>query len=253
MSGESGATVSGEVTLSGPGWRFTARLTVAAGPTTRRQMLPLVQQLSNTSAEMACRSAEKRGEPISCRAGCAACCRQVVLVSMEEARLLTELVEAMPEPRRSAVKARFAEGVRRLEEAGLRAAVEHMAQLPDEERSPLGLAYFALGIACPFLEEERCSIYEQRPLSCREYLVTSPAEHCSQPSGETVKQLALPFKTTALFARLGESPPAKPSPRPPLLLALEAATAVSDEPPQRTGPEWVQLLLDGVAGKRATP
>ena len=38
----------------------------------------------------------------------------------------------------------------------------------------LGREYFQLGIPCPFLEEESCSIYHDRPITCREYLVTSP-------------------------------------------------------------------------------
>jgi hypothetical protein len=34
-------------------------------------------------------------------------------------------------------------------------------------------------VACPFLEDEACSIHADRPLSCREYLVTSPPELCA--------------------------------------------------------------------------
>ncbi len=41
--------------------------------------------------------------------------------------------------------------------------------------------YFHLGIACPFLEDESCSIHADRPISCREYLVTSPAVNCADP------------------------------------------------------------------------
>jgi Fe-S-cluster containining protein len=44
----------------------------------------------------------------------------------------------------------------------------------------LGLDYFRLGIACPFLEDESCSIHPYRPSACREYLVTSPAENCAR-------------------------------------------------------------------------
>ena len=47
-----------------------------------------------------------RGEAISCKAGCGACCRQLVPVSETEAHHLRDVVEAMPEPRRAAVTAR---------------------------------------------------------------------------------------------------------------------------------------------------
>jgi hypothetical protein len=39
--------------------------------------------------------------------------------------------------------------------------------------------YFLQGVACPFLEAESCGIHPDRPLACREYLVTSrrPLRH----------------------------------------------------------------------------
>jgi hypothetical protein len=61
----------------------------------------------------------------------------------------------------------------------------------DGDRRALGLDYFRLGIACPFLEDEACSIHPDRPLSCREYLVTSPAPNCQVPSAETIDMVTL--------------------------------------------------------------
>ena len=45
---------------------------------------------------------------------------------------------------------------------------------------------------CPFLEDESCSIHPERPLVCREYLVTSPAELCAGPKQEGVTPVAVP-------------------------------------------------------------
>ncbi len=53
-------------------------------------------------------------------------------------------------------------------------------------------AYFALGVPCPFLEDESCSIHPERPLVCREYLVTSPAELCAGPEQEGVTPVPVP-------------------------------------------------------------
>ena len=50
-----------------------------------------------------------------------------------------------------------------------------------EERTELAYEYFKHGIACPFLEDESCSIHPDRPMACREYLVSSPAENCRAP------------------------------------------------------------------------
>jgi Fe-S-cluster containining protein len=242
-------TVSGDVELSGPGWGLRARLTVPAGPTDRLGLLPMVRALSDAASDMAQRSSERQGRPVSCRAGCAACCRQIVLASEAEARRLRALVEALPEPKRAEVRARFAEARRKLEEAGLLEAL----QAPESFGpgvAELGLAYFRLRLDCPFLEEERCTIYPERPLACREYLVVSPAESCSRPDVETVKQLRLPFKVSTAFARLDDGPAEeRPLRRLPLILAPEWAEQHPDEPSARPGPEWARMLLENVTGQ----
>src|SRR5262249_43913345 len=145
-------------------------------------------------------------QPISCRKGCGACCRQAVPITTVEARRLRELVDELPEPRRSEVQARFAEARRRLTEAGLLEKLLYPEQWTEGEARTLGVAYFQQAIACPFLESESCSIYHDRPMACREYLVTSPAENCSRPTAEGVRCLPLPFSVWKAVARLDEAP-----------------------------------------------
>ncbi len=62
----------------------------------------------------------------------------------------------------------------------------------------LAIDYLYERIPCPFLEEERCSIYSIRPLICREYMVTSPPEHCFDPA--TLK--AVPVRLPLYFSRV---------------------------------------------------
>src|SRR5262249_44693347 len=138
---------------------------------------------------------------ISCKAGCGACCRQLVPISEVEARNIGELVNSLPEPRRSQICARFAEARHRLEKAGLLEKLLHPENWPKDERQATGTWYFEQGIACPFLEKESCSIYADRPIACREYLVTSPAEHCAHPSAETVRCVKMPLKFGTALAR----------------------------------------------------
>ena len=56
-----------------------------------------------------------------------------------------------------------------------------------EEQRELNLEYWALKIACPFLENESCSIYKDRPIACREYLVVTDPKHCAEARPENVK------------------------------------------------------------------
>ena len=42
-------------------------------------------------------------------------------------------------------------------------------------------AWFEENEACAFLRDERCTIYQWRPIACRKYYVSSPAELCNPP------------------------------------------------------------------------
>src|SRR5262249_22959818 len=149
-----------------------------------------------------------KGQPISCKAGCAACCRHLVLVSDIEARALADLIENMPEPRRSTVRARFAVTQQRMEQAGLAEPADNPADLPPERLIKLAYDYFKTWIDCPFLENEQCSIYTDRPLACRKVLVTSPAEFCVDPGDDRVTFLRVaPVGTAVLMVSSEETPP----------------------------------------------
>ena len=74
---------------------------------------------------------------VSCKKGCAACCRMLVPVSAPEAFALKEMVHALPEPRRLAILNKIAEARTRLAETGLLARLTQVAeteqQLSDEQ------------------------------------------------------------------------------------------------------------------------
>ena len=74
--------------------------------------------------------------------------------------------------------------------SGLLELIEHPERLPAETQRRLGLEYFKPQIPCPFLEDESCSIYAERPFVCREYLVTSPAENCTTLNEGTIEGVA---------------------------------------------------------------
>lgn len=155
-------------------------LTVPAGPVAVEDVLPILRGLSNLFTERAVARVEADGRAISCRAGCGACCRQLVPLAEDEGRALAHLVDAMPEPRQSRIRQRFEDAPQRLAEGGL---LDRMNQPVDGSgRRALGLDYFRLNIARPFLEDEASSIHPDRPSNCRDYLVTSPAQNCATPS-----------------------------------------------------------------------
>ena len=91
-------TVTIPVDLETPDWDLKTKVTVPAGPTRLRQMLPLVQVLSDRVVDATTQTLEAHGRKISCKKGCGACCRTLVPISEVESRHIPDLVEALPEP-----------------------------------------------------------------------------------------------------------------------------------------------------------
>ena len=240
---------SAEFTIEGDGLRVTCRVTVPSGPARVGELLPVARALADGVVRETCRSVEAAGEKISCTKGCGACCRNLVAISEVEARRLRAVVDALPEPRRATVLARFRDARARLERAGLLAALEATERMTDAEYRTLVGSYFREGIPCPFLEDEACSIYEERPITCREFLVTSPPENCARVGSEGVRRVRLPVRVFNAVARWQVPPSEHVEERwVPLVLAPDWAAAHPDEPPPKPGPELVRDLLDHLRG-----
>ena len=215
---------------------------VPTKPTSARRMLPVFQSLAHQVIDVAVAEATKHGETVSCKAGCGACCRQLVPISLTEARAIAALVAALPEPRRSKVRARFAAAATRLEAAGLLEEMRKFDEMPAEWHRTINARYFPLGIACPFLEDESCSIHRQRPIVCREYLVTSPAERCAAATPVGVRRIPLRGEISTDIVRLEYRGPT--ASRVALVLALAwAEEHRRDEPGPRPPVEWIQQVL----------
>lgn len=241
-------TVSAEVTLGGADWKIRTKVSVPAGPMQPVELLPLIQSFTDGVVSSAQQAVQQAGHRVSCKMGCGACCRHLVPISQLEAQHLRDLVDAMPESRRTELLRRFQEAREKLDRAGLLDRLRHPErdteqvcktdQVVTQVCEALYADYFRLRIACPFLEEESCSIYEDRPVTCRQYLVTSPAENCAQPSAE-IHSVELPLRPLEGLLRFGGSPGAPPA-WVPLILALEWAHAHPLAQPSRPGPELLR-------------
>ncbi len=206
-----------ELKIGGKPWRveFEAPVSDSVRPA---ELLPVLRKFSDVMVASAEAAAT---EAISCTKGCGACCRQLVPIREMEARRLAAFVQSLPEPRRSTILERFTSTGRRLKDAGMRERIDGRDALDRSGRLALKLDYFALGIACPFLEDESCGIYEERPMICREHLVTSPMAACADPRAGGIHTL-------------------------PMHRADSAAAKLEARP---DGPEWIALidLLDWVS------
>ena len=169
-------------------------------PTTPRRMLPVFRSVCGSIVRTAVSQASDSGREVSCKAGCAACCRHLVPVSAAESAILREIIQDMPADKREVIKQRFSEVIRRLDEAGLLERLNFDVAPTGTDYHDLAIEYLSLDIACPFLEDEACTIYSERPLVCREYMVVSEPENCLRKNGKPVEAIALPLAASkALF------------------------------------------------------
>jgi Fe-S-cluster containining protein len=204
------------------------------GAATLLDLLPAARELTTRATTAAVESARAAGREVSCRAGCGACCRQLVAISVVEAAGLAALVASLPPVRQEVIHARFDEALRRLEAAGLLDPAEAKGERTVHARNlgsraatlrELGERYFALQIACPFLEDESCSIHAERPLVCREHHVTSPAENCARLYQVSVERLEPPVRVGEALTRAADRVAAVGPWMVPLVLSLEWSEA----------------------------
>lgn len=244
-------TVEGSISLKVRGEPVEFAVRVPKGSVGVPQMLPVLRQMTDTLVEAMTRRAARDGENVSCRAGCGACCKQMVPIAPSEALALRGVVEQMPEARRTEVLARFADAVDRLEAASLAAPLRRAEARVGRSLRELGLAYFALGIECPFLEEGSCSVYPDRPLACREYLVSTPAAHCAQPTPETVKTIPMPARLSNGLLQIDGVGAAEASTFVVLTLAIEYAEAHPEGTGamERPGTDLLRDAMRAMTGK----
>lgn len=199
------STVKASFALPVAGGFLNASASLPTGRTNLTELLPLVQSLENAIIGRIAQEADEAGTPISCRAGCGACCRQLVPVSFFEAEALVNWMATLPPEQSAELERRFHCALMKLRDSGVIDKILDQRWAEDEQlTTQLAVDYFHAGVACPFLENESCSIHPMRPLSCREYLVTSPPALCDDPSRNQVSGVQLPLKLSRVLYSFGQ-------------------------------------------------
>ena len=248
-----------EIQLNFAGEPQTIRMGLPTQPVKPHRVLPVFQQMTNYLVGLSVKEIERQGGEISCREHCGACCRQPVPVSELEIYQIAELVDSMPEPRRSEVKQRFSDACEHFREMGwferiaecgrsgntlpLDAVKKNLKDLVDE--------YFLEGVACPFLEDESCSIHTDRPLVCREYLVTSPPEYCSRQGRAEVRRVNLFISPSKTVQFVGSTNRLRDVGFVPLIRALELAKQLPESFEEKRPAQWVGEFIDRLSGPKS--
>lgn len=171
----------------------TMQVQVPRGPMRLSDLVPLAQRITAMHADQAIQNERQEGREISCKRGCAACCRQLVPVSAPEAFRLADHVLALDDVTRDLFLARIDAAESAVAAAGLMEELEAiMNGGASGDVKALAARYFERRIDCPFLHEEACTLHAERPLVCRDYMVTSPADLCASPDRRKVLTVPMP-------------------------------------------------------------
>jgi Fe-S-cluster containining protein len=142
------------------------------------QIVPIAYRIDEAMLAASVTHAQTAGQTVYCKPTCTHCCKYVVGFSYPEACYLLDVLTTLDEPRRSRLVQWFRDMNARIEAEGIAAVVETAASM-DAGLSYLGQWLHEQGIACPFLEDDLCSIYEHRSTTCRDYVSLSPPQTCA--------------------------------------------------------------------------
>ena len=222
-----------DISLKTPAGELATSVDVPTSFVPITAIVPLTRRLGEEASALEEAQSGEAGRPISCRKGCAACCRMLVPVSAPDALALKAMIDALPEERREAILGKLGHAQERLRQSGLLsrlvALAETDAPLNDDAMEPINRDYYALRMACPFLEDEMCAIYEHRPAACRELLVTSPADLCEDLINNPVHPLPSPLRVGTILALLWSELTATPPTLIPLPIAVDWAERHASE------------------------
>jgi len=128
----------------------------------------------------------------------------MVPLSPPEALYLVELIDALDPASQSVVLSRIDSIIRVLERKSM---INNFlrSEYSDDLAMSIAKEYFSLKMPCPFLDANICSIYPYRPVACREYNVTTPAERCNDPYSHHIEKIPMPAPLSEPLAHLTAS------------------------------------------------
>lgn len=169
-------------------------------------VVPIARLFSAKLVGAALKSLSSTATPVPCRKGCnSACCHHMITISVPEAFRLVEEVSMMPVEQREFIKQRCQGVAERIK--------KHMPEyhsLNDSENAYLASRpeswkmsywYSKLTQPCPFLYNNICMVYEQRPIICREHIVAGSLAECRIDGDNEANRVNMPVRTAGALAQ----------------------------------------------------
>lgn len=201
----SGKKVIGlEINILGKALNF--RISVGKEQAKLSDIVPLARTLCDTITDVVVRRACGEGNHIPCGMGCSACCKRcLVPMSVPEALRFKEEIDAAPAYRRESIWESCLHSTRLILKQKppkpLMPQTEEVSAMKSVDLNLVSNWYSNLKLACPFLCNHVCTIYEQRPLACREHFITGSARVCKGLRG-TAEVLDMPVQLPNVLGKL---------------------------------------------------
>lgn len=169
-------------------------------------IVPLAREVSTRITDKVNEMVRLNGATIPCGKGCSACCNYLVPLAIPEVFRLRQEVFALPLVRQLLIEQACLSAARRILDERPPASFGEPASVHADGSAAelLNTAsswYADFKLACPFLYNDICTIYEERPMACREYSVTGSSRACADGAGEP-QGIHVPVRMSEVLGRL---------------------------------------------------
>ncbi len=173
----SGEFIDFELDIGGK--KIPFHIDVTAKNATLADIVPLARKISIKLAVAFSADLREKGHIVPCFKGCCACCSSLIPLSVPEAFRLREELLAMPSDTSNQIMRSCIETAEKiLDKAKRNAQLERFSKNGKPRISQINKWYGELKLPCPLLSKSLCTLYEQRPLACREHIVTGSSASC---------------------------------------------------------------------------
>jgi len=160
----------------------------ASGSAQLADIVPAARAISAKITDIATEQIYCQRGHIPCHKGCPACCSYLVSLSIPEVFCFSREVFLKPKHLSSHILRTYLLAASQIIKHRLPSPPAEQSS-PDEsanfsELHSLSDWYASLNLVCPFMYNNQCVIYQQRPLVCREHFVTGSAQGCKGGRGE---------------------------------------------------------------------
>jgi Fe-S-cluster containining protein len=161
-------------------------------------LVPLARLLSTKIISITRQHITNNGDIIACRPCCSQCCRHLVPLAIPEVMAMAQSERAFPEESCLLTARSILELTpKHFIEEFTKTESKICAKLKD-----ISDWYSQINLPCPFLLNRLCTIYEQRPIACREHLVTGSASKCKANSTNQAQPVQIPISILEALAQL---------------------------------------------------